>query len=508
MVEDTLNGPCCMIVMQVSTEIDKVNVIWDTAATISLITTKAAERLNLKPKREVNLTLEKTGGIIEEIESKLFEVPLKKQEDDVVWIEVYSVEKITTSICAMKWDDILSLFTTIDQLKIPNGEVYLLIGMNYAAYHLQMIEAKGQMVMYKNSFGMCLGGSHPLLKNCMDMVISHAKVNHIRSKSISPFFDNESLGTRKYCEEDVEAKYSILIGNKDCTIKEYRELILIDQGLKLKDNRWCVTYPWVRDPYDLPDNRQVAYAKLCAIERRLKKNPAVEEMYKNQMNEMVNTRKARQLSSDEMERYNVPVHYIAHREILNPNSLSTPCRLIYNPSAKFHGHSLNEYWAKGPDFINNLLAVFIRFYENHIGMVADIKRMYHSINISALDQHVHRFLWRKDSNRPPNTYVMLVVSFGDKPAGAIASLSIRKTALNHENTHPRAYNTLTRNIYVDDILDSTDNINEAIILSMEVDQVLNQGGISTKKWTISGQGNGDIEKSFLSKKAAEREESM
>ena len=103
---------------------------------------------------------------------------------------------------------------------------------------------------------------------------------------------------------------------------------------------------------------------------------------------------------------------------------------------------------------------------------------------------------------------MLVVSFGDKPAGAIASLSIRKTALNHENTHPRAYNTLTRNIYVDDILDSTDYIKEAIILSMEVDQVLNQGGFSTKKWTISSQGNGDIEKSFLSKKVVEREESM
>lgn len=93
------------------------------------------------------------------------------------------------------------------------------------------------------------------------------------------------------------------------------------------------------------------------------------------------------------------------------------------------GYTLNDFWIKGPDLLNNLLDILLRFREGNVGVVGDIRKMYHSVKISPLDQHTHRFLWRDlEEREPPDTYVMTSVSFGDKPAGAIAMLAMRKTA--------------------------------------------------------------------------------
>ena len=88
------------------------------------------------------------------------------------------------------------------------------------------------------------------------------------------------------------------------------------------------------------------------------------------------------------------------------------------------GHMLNDYWAKGPHLLNDLLGVLIRFRENNIAMIGDIKKMYHTIKIKTIEQHTHRFLWRDmDTGRPPDRYVIQRVSYGDKPSGTIATVA-------------------------------------------------------------------------------------
>ena len=57
-------------------------------------------------------------------------------------------------------------------------------------------------------------------------------------------------------------------------------------------------------------------------------------------------------------------------------------------------------------------------------------------------------------NRRPDIYMMTSVSFGDKPAGAIASLALRKTAEYSSSEYPAAAKMIIKNTYVDDILDS------------------------------------------------------
>ena len=79
-------------------------------------------------------------------------------------------------------------------------------------------------------------------------------------------------------------------------------------------------------------------------------------------------------------------------------------------------------------------------------MMGDIKKMYHSISIGIVEQHKHRFLSRDmDIRRQPDTYIIQTVSFGDKPAGTIATVALRKTADLSQETYPEAAEVVKNN---------------------------------------------------------------
>ena len=158
-----------------------------------------------------------------------------------------------------------------------------------------------------------------------------------------------------------------------------------------QDNRWLAEYPWIKDPADLPDNRRVALAMLYSTERRLGKNTQHATVYDNQVRDMVQRGVARKLTKEELNNYKGPIYYISHHEVLKPDSKSTPVRIVFNSSANYMGHVLNEYWAKGPDLLNSLLGILARFRENEVAFIGDITKMYHTVKTTVLDQHTHRF---------------------------------------------------------------------------------------------------------------------
>ena len=128
---------------------------------------------------------------------------------------------------------------------------------------------------------------------------------------------------------------------------------------------------------------------------------------------------------------------------------------------------------KGPDLLNNLFAVVLRFREREVALVGDISTMYHRIVIPKRDQHVHRFLWRNlETSRKPDVYVKTVLTFGDKPAPAMAQTTLRKTAEESKITHPKAAEVVMKNAYMDDICDSVDTAMEAKQQTEDIDTVL------------------------------------
>ena len=154
--------------------------------------------------------------------------------------------------------------------------------------------------------------------------------------------------------------------------------------------------------------------------------------------------------------------------MLKPESKSTPCRIVFNRSANFHGHVLNEYFAKGPDIMNKLFGVLLRFREERVGFIGDISKMFHSIKIPLRDQMTHLFLWRDlVTEKEPDTYAITAVNMGDRPSATFAIVALKKTAERKQKELPEAAKTISDNSYMDDIIDSVPNQQEATKITKE-----------------------------------------
>ena len=169
--------------------------------------------------------------------------------------------------------------------------------------------------------------------------------------------------------------------------------------------------------------------------------------------------------------------------MLKPESTSTPCRIVCNASANYKGHVLNDYWAKGPDMMNNMIGILLRFREETYALVCEISKMYHAIKISDIDQHTHRFLWRfLDISREPDIFVMTSVSFGDRPAGNISITALKNTAEVHLQEFPEAAIMILEDCYVDDVVHSTDDDVQPLI---HESNELTTAPFQVKHWQIN-----------------------
>ena len=178
---------------------------------------------------------------------------------------------------------------------------------------------------------------------------------------------------------------------------------------------------------------------------------------------MIERQAARVISNQELKNYKGPKFYISHHAVMKPESKSTPCRIVFNSSSKIQGKCLNDFLAKGPSLLNNMLGILLRFRQSKVAFIGDIKKMFHSIEIPTEDQMTHLFLWRDlDVGKEPTTYAITRVNMGDRPSSAIAQTALRKTAEDAMEEYPDAAKIVLRNSYMDDIPASVEKYDVAI----------------------------------------------
>jgi len=154
------------------------------------------------------------------------------------------------------------------------------------------------------------------------------------------------------------------------------------------------------------------------------------------------------------------------------------------------GHALHEYWSKGLNLLNSLLGVLIRFRENEVALIGDIKKMYHSMGTTQLEKHTHRLLWRDmDARKEPDTCVIHRVSFGERPSGTIATVALRKMAEIVQEKYTQEAKIIRDNTYMDDIIESVGDRERAESVTRNIEKLGDIGGFKIKGWTISGSSD-------------------
>ena len=87
-----------------------------------------------------------------------------------------------------------------------------------------------------------------------------------------------------------------------------------------------------------------------------------------------------------------------------------------------------------------------------------------------------------ETNWGPDVYVKTVLTFGDKPAHAMAQITLRKTAHQAKSSYPEAAQVLKNNTYMDDICDSVHSVQPAKQLTTDLDEVSLKSGFQVKGW--------------------------
>ncbi|KAJ8346500.1 hypothetical protein SKAU_G00279010 [Synaphobranchus kaupii] len=172
----------------------------------------------------------------------------------------------------------------------------------------------------------------------------------------------------------------------------------------------------------------------------------------------------------------------------NPHSVTTPVRLVWNSSQQFNKVSMNDLLLKGPDVLNPIRAVLLRFRMGEYAALGDIRKMYNSVWLKEREVHLHRFLWRDTPEEKIGEYAITRVNIGDRLAGCIAQLAMRETARLTQFAHMKEERRiLEEDSYVDDILTSHNDPKRLDELTEGVEEILNAGGFSLKPWVRSGQ---------------------
>ena len=158
-------------------------------------------------------------------------------------------------------------------------------------------------------------------------------------------------------------------------------------------------------------------------------------------------------------------------------------RVVFDCAAQFAQTSLNKQLWQGPDLTNRIAGVLSRFRQETVGLAADIQSMFHQVRVEPKDCDALRFLWwpAGDLSAELVEYRMMKHLFGATSSPSVVNFCLKKTAMMKEQQNSEVTNVIDRNMYVDDLMKSTETAADAIPLANKVSEQLNKGGFHLTK---------------------------
>ena len=266
------------------------------------------------------------------------------------------------------------------------------------------------------------------------------------------------------------------------SLNDKRALQIWDDTIHVSEGHYEIDIPFKSDEPNLPNNRSVAERRLACLGRKLSKNEALQTRYKQEMDKLFERGHA--------EKTNDPVGtpgltwYIPHHAVTNINK-PDKLRVVYDCAAEYQGTSLNKKVLQGPDLMNKLIGVLLRFREGKYAMMADVEAMFYQVKVSPQHRDALHFLWWKDGDpqKEAETYRMTVHLFGGVWCPSIASYALRKAAVEfQEKFDKETTDAVLNNFYVDDGLLVTDSEESGIRLAKQLRQLLQFRGFNLTKW--------------------------
>ena len=298
--------------------------------------------------KEIEITLNSIDGI------ESIEIPRAFVVRDLPVTDAPDLPISTIS----KWHHLRDIELPVAQ----NKEITLLIGSDVPEVHWvidQRIRRKKEPYAVRGILGWIVRG--PLCENTSE----GSFVNCI-SKSCGV----ESLIERLYNEEFEDLAKPGLLSQNDIRATE-----LVNASTYYADGHYTIGLPWKVSPSLLPNNKNLARNRLRCLKSRLMKDSELCAKYHDVMNNYIVSGYAAKVEPGRLDARYLPRWYLPHHPVMNPKK-PDKLRIVFVCAADYQGWSLNKCSLSGPNVVNDLVGVILRFREGYVAVEADIKKMF------------------------------------------------------------------------------------------------------------------------------------
>ncbi|KAJ8980431.1 hypothetical protein NQ317_018823 [Molorchus minor] len=439
------------IVSQDSSKV--VRALLDSASQRSYIFSDCAKNLNLQVVDSERIIQSVFGGVqLSPTSHILYNLELQNIDGSFkCMIKALEQSKICNYTVRFENSDMIDELrvrnTIINDVYVESDEISLLLGADiYGKLLTGKIESlKNDLVAIETYLGWTLIGGYQENNSKLNTLCCFNDI------SILDLWSLEVLGIK----DPIYVKKRDIIEAE--VMKRFTETIIFN-----RNNRYEVELAWIDDRSTLLNNKELAKSRLLSTTKKLNTlnkyieyNKVFEEWKELGIIEEVEV-------SDKVDeslcRINVE-HYIPHHPVIKESHATTKIRPVFDASTKDrNNNSLNNCLEKGPNLLELIPDILLKFRVGLIGVISDIKKAFLQKSVSPKDRDVLRFLWWSEKDKEKiKIYRHTRVVFGVSSSPFLLAATIGY----HLDRAPKHLNKtamkLKESFYVDNCVTSVDN---------------------------------------------------
>lgn len=248
---------------------------------------------------------------------------------------------------------------------------------------------------------------------------------------------------------------------------------------KNKDGRYEVHLPWLESKEFLKENRNAAEKRCLSMSIKLQEDGKYAN-YGEVFKDWEESGIIEVVPENELEN---PSYYLPHRGIFKENS-TTRVRPVFDASSHERGSpSLNDCLEKGPNLLEEIHPLMMRFRKDNIGVVSDIKKAFLQISVTKEDCDFLRFLWWENfEERKFKVFRHKRVVFGLTCSPFLLTAVLNSVLEDSPPTMKETANLLKKSFYVDNCLTSVANKEELEKFILESRRLLEGACFDLRGW--------------------------
>lgn len=285
-----------------------------------------------------------------------------------------SSREVNWPLIKHRWEHLKDL----DLPLIDSSKVTVLLGRDVLRVH-DVLDSRtpreGELApdAVRTHFGWCITGPVPtvMLNSSAPPRASIFSINSSNlydqlNDNIVHFWTTESLGVNP-------------LPNKMISAEDKKALDILKSSIRHTGERYEVALMLKQERHPLPNNYALALRLFLSQERRFKKDPDYAAGYARVVNGYITAGHAKKVSPSEVA--NTPeLWFLPHHGVVTPTKPGK-IRVVFNPSARFKGISLNDQLYKGPDLLTSLIGIIMRFRRLPVPISGDIEKIRFSSSV-------------------------------------------------------------------------------------------------------------------------------